>query len=206
MDNNLLSQADIDALVSNLGAAAPPPPKPAAPPAHAAPPPAQAAPPPVQAAAPQRPAAPAAAAPTPAQASADPTNFAVKKMSMKIPEGGEPETVNTSIIDSLTTQNNKLQERINRLETKVQKLEQLEKVRTGFVSHVNPQHVAELEKKVAQLTEAVQKTMGKLQGTLGYDIYHQFTCEKCGAKEQVSTVYKCTHCGHQTWLGWRAKR
>jgi hypothetical protein len=198
MDNNLLSQSDIDALVSNMGAASPPPPKPPAPPAQeqAAPPAPAPAPPP--AAAPQAPPQP--------QESAAPTNFAMKKCSMKEPEGEEPQTVSTSIIDSLTTQNNKLQERINRLEAKVQKFEQLEKVRSGFVSQVNPKHVAELEKKVTQLTEALQKINYKLQGTLGYDIYHQFTCEKCGAKEQVSTVYKCTHCGHQTWLGWRAKR
>jgi len=130
----------------------------------------------------------------------------MKKMSLKDPDNSEPETISTSLIDSLTTQNNRLQERINRLEAKVQKLEQLEKVRSGFISHVNPQQVAALEQKVAQLSEILQKTTLKLQGTLGYDIYHQFTCEKCGTREQVATVYKCTHCGHQTWLGWRAKR
>lgn len=197
MDNNLLSQADIDALVSNMGATSPPPAKAAQAPVAASPS--------VNAVPQPLPSAPAAQVTSPSQPIA-PTNFAMKKLSMKDPETGEPETVSTSLIDSLTTQNNRLQERINRLEAKVQKLEQLEKVRTGFVSHVNPQQVAELEKKVAQLTEIVQKTTYKLQGTLGYDIYHQFTCEKCGTKEQVSTVYKCTHCGHQTWLGWRAKR
>lgn len=197
MDNNLLSQADIDALVSNMGATSPPPAKATPAPIAASPS--------VNAVPQPSPSAPAAQA-TPASQPIAPTNFAMKKLSMKDPETGEPETVSTSLIDSLTTQNNRLQERINRLEAKVQKLEQLEKVRTGFVSHVNPQQVAELEKKVAQLTETVQKTTYKLQGTLGYDIYHQFTCEKCGTKEQVSTVYKCTHCGHQTWLGWRAKR
>ncbi len=199
MENKLLSQSDIDAMVNSLSS------KPDAP---AAPAPAPAAPAKKAEATPAPAPAPAAAAtakpasPPPGDA---PTKYAMKKASLRHPEREEDAEDEGEAIAALAAQNKSLQEKIARLEAKVQKLEQMEKVRSGVVAPVNPQDFQELNKKVEQLTELLQAMSLKLQGTLGYDIFHLFTCEKCGAKENVSSVYRCTSCGHETWLGWRTK-
>lgn len=197
MDNKLLTQSDIDSLVSNLSAqpAAAGAEKPAPSPASAPPP-----------ATPKKEEAAAAAGGVVPAAGADsPTKYQMKKASLRHPEQVEDADADSKAIATLTTQNNKLQERITRLEVKIQKLEQMEKVRSGVIAPISPQDFQGLDKKVEQLTEALQDINLKLQSTLGYDIYHQFTCEKCGAKENVSSVYRCTSCGHQTWLGWKSR-
>lgn len=193
----MLSQSDIDSMVSSMSPDTAPAKKPETKPEPpAAPPPA--------AAAEQPPASPEIAAqPAPG---GGPTKYKMKQASMRRPEEVIDVGADEEAIATLTAQNTKLQEKVARLETKVQKLEQMEKIRSGVIAPVNPQQVQTLEKQVKQLTEVIQGISLNLQGTLGYDIYHSFTCEKCGAKEQVSSVYKCTHCGHESWLGWKARQ
>lgn len=186
MENKLLSQSDIDSLVSDLSAQSPSPPPPAK---------------------------KGDDTPLPAPASVEkpaappdiPTKYALKKASLRHPERAEDAECDSEAIATLTAQNTKLQERITKLEVKIQKLEQMEKIRSGIVAHVTPQDVQGLNEKVEQLTTMLNGMNLKLQSTLGYDIFHLFTCEKCGAKENVSSIYKCTSCGHETWLGWKTR-
>ena len=199
MSNNMLSQSDIDSLVANMASESP---LPAAQPAAPAPAPAVE-PAPLPPEAPVEAPAPAPDGNVPAADEA--TNYPVQKLSMKYPGGEAPPAMDSTLISNLQAQNTKQQERINRLETKVQKLEQMEKFRSGVTLPVTGDTIKDMTKKIDQLSEALKLISFKLQGTLGYDIYHSYTCDKCGTKEEVSTVYKCTHCGNESWLGWRAK-
>jgi hypothetical protein len=100
----------------------------------------------------------------------------------------------------------KLMERLKRLEAKVQKLEQYEKVRSGIgPTPVSAQQYQELVTYVQKMGEEVRNIMAKLQGTPDYDIYHNFKCEKCGTQQQVAAVFLCTCCGHKSWRGWWPK-
>lgn len=97
----------------------------------------------------------------------------------------------------------KIIERLNRIEAKVQKLEQYERIKTGHdIAPVSPQQFQELINFVQKLNEDIRSISGKLQGTPGYDIYHSFNCNKCGTQQQLATVFKCTRCGHESWHGW----
>jgi hypothetical protein len=74
---------------------------------------------------------------------------------------------------------------------------------------------AELENKVArnsetpattqrvqELSEAVKKISNNLKGTPGYGVKNTFTCEKCSDHGHVAVMYKCTSCGRERWYGW----
>ena len=106
----------------------------------------------------------------------------------------------------MSSLNAKLVERLSRVEAKVQKLEQYERVKSGIgIVPVSSQQFQELVKYVQKLSEEVKGISAKLQGTPGYDIYHSFKCDRCGTQEQVATVFKCTNCGYESWRGWWPK-
>ena len=96
-----------------------------------------------------------------------------------------------------------IDDRISRLETMVTKLSQAapnpNEANNGLTLNMVARRVQELSNEMKNMT-------GKLQATLGYDIFHTFTCDKCHSKETVSLLFRCTTCGHQSWRGWFPKR
>jgi len=128
---------------------------------------------------------------------------AVKEVSMQDTLPREQNRVPASSPAQMSSLNARLAERLSRVEAKVQKLEQYERVKSGIgTAPVSSQQFQELVKYVQKLSEEVQSISVKLLGTPGYDIYHSFKCERCGTQEQVATVFKCTSCGHESWRGW----
>lgn len=181
MENKLLKQSDIDSLVSELAAKTQPP----------------------------QPAAPAAPAESPPVHTAEPTPDgaplapAVKEISLQQAKQQASSGVTKEQYDLLVSLNDKLVERIQRMENKIQRLEQLEKMKAGGGGiGVTTQQYNEMTTSVQQLNQQIANISARLQGTLGYDIYHTFECEKCGTHEHVATVFRCTQCGHQNWRGW----
>ena len=183
MNDKLLSQSDIDSLVSGLAGKEQAVPK-------------------------KETAAPASIAPgvtsqPPEGAAAIPM---VKEVSMQDAVPKRQSQLSASSPELSSSLNAKLVERLSRVEAKVQKLEQYERVKSGIgPAPVSSQQFQELAKYVQKLSEEVRSISVKLQSTLGYDIYHSFKCERCGTQEQVATVFKCTSCGHESWRGWWPK-
>jgi hypothetical protein len=56
--------------------------------------------------------------------------------------------------------------------------------------------------RVQELNEAVKKISTNLKGTPGYGVRHTFSCEKCSDEGHVAVMYRCTKCGHERWYGW----
>ncbi len=100
-----------------------------------------------------------------------------------------------------------LVERLSRVETTVKRLEQLEKGgASAGAGQVSLQKVQAMAKRVLELSEEVKSISAKLRCTLAYDVYHSFKCDSCSSQGLVATVLRCTKCGHESWRGWWPKK
>ena len=111
-------------------------------------------------------------------------------------------------VSSLQAGVNEMSQRLSQLETTVVRLERLGKTvaSSGNNSQISAQQFQDLMKRVQDLGQEVKNISAKLQGTLGYDIYHSFKCDKCASQGLVSTAFKCTKCGQISWRGWMPKK
>lgn len=111
-------------------------------------------------------------------------------------------------VNSPGTNVTELEQRLGRVETVIRRLERLESVMGGAegMAHQSPEKLQAVIKRVQQLSEDVRIISTKLQGTLGYDVYHNFTCDSCSSQGAVAISLKCTKCGRESWRGWGAKR
>ena len=111
-------------------------------------------------------------------------------------------------VSSLQTGVNEMSQRLSQLEATVVRLERLEKVVAsgGNNNQISAQQFQDLMKRVQDLGQEVKNISAKLQGTLGYDIYHSFKCDKCASQGLVSTAFKCTKCGQISWRWWMPKK
>ncbi len=200
-DNKVLSQADIDAMLSpaedseeapreTVAVAAPEifvppptvttitPPEPAA----AAPVASPVAPPEPVAAAPV---APPVAPPAPAVAAPD-----------------------NSSIDALQALVNQLAERLEKAEASLNAVGTLERAIAEIntaVRSIQQNHSAALQ-QLATLTTSIAGLQENSRGTLGYRARHTFQCDSCASKKTVATRIKCTSCGKENWWGWWPKK
>ncbi len=188
MGDTLLSQEEIDSLVSNIAEK-----EEASPKAEAAPP-----------------------AYTPSQEPGQPSEEVPSA-----PVAGDPSPQGTSVAERFQVQEASadsasslqatvldLTQRLSRVEAAVGRLEGLEKERNGAATtaQVSPAQLQAIVKRVQEVSQEVRSISAKLQGTLGYDIYHSFKCDSCGSQGSVATTFKCTACGHQAWRGWSPKK
>jgi hypothetical protein len=229
-DDRVLSQAEIDALLSSSSVSVPakpagPPPAskaaapatpaaplkaapaavvaPAPPKAAVAPPPAPKAAPAPAAVAPPKPAAPAPApvrAPAPAPAAAQ-----------SVREGPTPEQVTNLCKKIVSDETRDLAKQIIELTIKVKKIDDVK------------QRMEQVEEKLDQIAEMVQSSPkavralgtrmdelynlleGMQQGSRQGDeerIHDQFHCVKCHSEKLVAIHVKCTSCGMENWMGW----
>jgi hypothetical protein len=193
MADQLLSQADVDALIASLSKNEPP--KPAAPVAK---PPAPA---PVAATATAKPAVSSfpthSSAPAPVS-SISMANPASRPASAPVKPEANNETINTlnAKIAELTKQLTNLGAAVKRIETLEKRLNELESKSGRSSSSGN------LDQKVQQLTDEMKKIVTNLKGTPGYGARNTFSCEKCSDEGHVAVQYRCTKCGHERWYGW----
>jgi hypothetical protein len=59
-----------------------------------------------------------------------------------------------------------------------------------------------VNKQIQTLAEELKRISVNLQNTPGYGIRRQFKCEKCDDQGFVATMFRCTRCGHESWRGW----
>ncbi len=193
-DNKPLSQAEIDAMLSQMPPKVPLPPKSQTRVASAAAPSSQ-------------PGEQGSRTPAMAPISAPAPKRLSETIITPVAQVNTPE-VSQGQISSLQTGMNEITQRLTQLETTVGRLEHLEKTvaSAGNNNQVSPQQLQDLMKRVQDIGQEVKNISAKLQGTLGYDIYHSYKCDKCSSQGLVSTAFKCTKCGQISWRGWMPKK
>ena len=63
-----------------------------------------------------------------------------------------------------------------------------------------------LMNQVRKLTAQVESLTKAARATPGFGARNSFTCASCGARGMVATVYRCTKCGKDKWLGFWPRR
>ncbi|MCX6007675.1 MAG: hypothetical protein NTZ34_10540 [Chloroflexi bacterium] len=184
--SKMLSQEDIDAMVTKTAA------KPA--PAHKIVP---------------GNSSPAKAAP------AAPSYQNVQKVSVaNIPAKGAPEPaahsghsqedcIAAGDIKSLHEQVGEIVNRLSRLELMVSKLEN----NAGSPgAQANPAALKAAIQQIQNVSSQVEVISEGLRGTAGYNINKIFNCSSCGSVGVVAIKVKCTKCGQENWWGWWPKK
>jgi hypothetical protein len=192
MVDQLLSQADVDALVTSLTKNDPP--KPAAPaPVTAA---VKQAPAPVVST-PVNPVAKSAINKMPARPPglAATSNVAPAKMT---PGPVNPE-ISGATINSLNARISELNMQLVNMGTAIKRMEGLENKVIELEAKLRTN---QSEQKIQQLKDEVAKIVTNLKGTPGYAGRQRFTCEKCNDHGHVAVQYRCTNCGQERWYGW----
>lgn len=175
MSDKPLSQSDIDNLVSRLSAS-----EPAAPKATAT----------------------AAADTAPPRGATAPPTAASPSKGAPPPPGPPPQA---AAVDERTEERlAELAQRLVKVEASLARLDRLEKLiaEAGNTSQLSHRQIQVVVNRVQELNEELKAMSTKLQGTLGYDVYHTFTCDKCGSQGLVAVLFKCTKCTRQSWRGW----
>jgi hypothetical protein len=194
MADQLLSQADVDALVSSLSANMPKAaPRPAAPAAAAAGKPAPAGVSQKTAAVPAS--RPASAASTPA-AVARPAPAPVNRPVQR------PESTNDTV-NNLNAKVAELTRQLGLMGSAMKRVEMLEKKIIELEARMTQKKESQItDQKIELLTEQVKKMMVNLKGTPGYGVRNNFHCDKCDDEGHVAVQFRCTKCGHERWYGW----
>ncbi len=107
-------------------------------------------------------------------------------------------------VNSPGTNVTELAQRLDGVEAMVRRLERPEGGigGAGVIAQQSSEKLQTVIKSVQQLTEEVRIISTKLQGTLGYDVYHNFKCDSCSSQGAVAISLKCTKCGRESWRGW----
>ena len=179
-EEKVLSQNDIDAMLSTMPED-PPEPKKAAPAVSEEKPPAE-----------EKP----APAPEPAAAAT------ASKPSSR-------EVLTVELIETLESTLADLVRRLSTMENAMERLDRLEKqvAENGEASSAAPaKELQEMKNEVQDLSERMDEISGNLKYSLGYGVGRIFQCKHCESKQLVALHVKCTDCGEETWLGWWPKR
>jgi len=101
-----------------------------------------------------------------------------------------------------------LAQRIAKIETSISQLIQKERETTGTSVPVK-----RLSKRLETVVKDLQKVNSRvvritrgLDGTPGYGVRGDFTCEACGSRGTVAIPARCTNCGREGWWGWWPKK
>jgi len=193
MADQLLSQADVDALVASLTKNEP-----------AKPAPAPAAPAPSKPAAPVTAAKPVVPVTKPASPAAKPP--APSSVPAAAKPGSRPESrpeISMDVINGLNAKIANLTRQLELMGNAMQKIEILEKKVAQLESGSgNNKELQALAQRVQLVGSELKKISLNLKGTPGYGIHESFTCEKCSDHGHVAVQFRCTNCGHERWYGW----
>jgi hypothetical protein len=230
-DDRVLSQSEIDALLSSSSVsvpAKPPPPPvkaaaPAAPPppkvaVAAAPPPVAAksvAPPPPKAAAPAAPRAAVAPPPAPPAPKASPAPVyasapapAAQQSNRESPTPDQVSNLCKKIISEetrdLTKQIVELTIKIKKIDDVRQRMEQVEEKldRIAEMVQSSPRGVEDLGSRMDELYTLLEGMQHSRGQGDEERIHDQFHCVKCHSEKLVAIHVKCTSCGMENWMGW----
>ncbi len=176
-DNKVLSQEEIDAMLSGGSSDegdSSDEAEPAAPPAAAA--------------EPAAPAAPPAAAPAPAPAAPPP----------------QPVAAAPALSDENREMLGRMSERLETLGAAMERIAQLERglTETNAAVRLMHQDMQTMAGQVQLVSSRVEGILSNLKATLGYRAQSTYVCASCQSKGEVAAQVKCTHCGKTNWWGW----
>ena len=192
-EGKVLSQSDIDAMLSTVPED-PPEPKKAAPAVSEVKPPAA-----------EKP-APATA---PAAVQTQEAKPAAATASKPSGESISKEVLTVELIENLESTLADLVKRLTTMENAMERLDSLEKQvgeNSGASSAAPANGLEEMKSEVQDLSERMDEISGNLKYSLGYGVGRIFQCKHCESKQLVALHVKCTDCGEETWLGWWPKR
>jgi hypothetical protein len=111
--------------------------------------------------------------------------------------------VPTSSLNTLNTRVATLSDQLTKMGNSLKRLENIEKRVMELEKKIeNNKQSQELLHRVNQLSEEYIKVSTNLKGTPGYGVRHSFTCEKCDDQGHVAQMFRCTSCGYERWYGW----
>ena len=99
-----------------------------------------------------------------------------------------------------------LEARLRRLEAAVQRVQASGGSADGAANTELQLQVRDMMRHIQRLDEQMKAISARLQGTPGYDAYHTFQCDKCQSRGTVAVILKCTSCGKEGWRGWWPSR
>jgi hypothetical protein len=195
-DEKVLTQADIDALVSKV------PPKPAAPkpaaPVAGAPKPA------APVVAPPKPVEPVAAAPKPAAPvtpAPKPAESGKPAISVGAPRDGTAkyEKYTSNEVSSLQSTVADLARQVAKMTNSMQRLEKAEDKVAQIYSllKLDPEETVSLGGRL----DAIYSRVDELAQHYS-DYQNEFECNHCKSKQNMALHVKCTSCGEEAWMGW----
>jgi hypothetical protein len=217
MADRLLSQADVDELVSSLSRHEPARPAAPRPPENkqpaAAPP---AAPHPVENVRPPVPrpveiVKPAAAVPPVTRAPGAPAANPISIPAAPIPKpwmANRPNPAPAPVrapepAADVEARLAEMSRQLSQLNATMLRLELLEKKVSGLEARPaqSPAGSASTQ-QIQQLSEKLKKILINLKDTPGYAIRSHFDCDQCHDQGHVAVMFRCTNCGHERWYGW----
>ncbi len=105
---------------------------------------------------------------------------------------------------------NALQERMAEMVNRIAKLEvmltKLDNNSNAPSNHVNPAAFKAAVQQIQNVSSQVEVISEGLRGTAGYNISKIFNCGSCGSVGVVAVKVKCTKCGQENWWGWWPKK
>jgi hypothetical protein len=69
-----------------------------------------------------------------------------------------------------------------------------------------PQDFQAVVSQLKKVTGQVGSMMQGLQSTPGYGARQNFQCGSCGTQGMVVSLFRCSKCGKDKWLGWWPQR
>jgi hypothetical protein len=122
--------------------------------------------------------------------------------SININQAQKPE-VSQETVNALNTKISRLTEQLTQVETNIKRLENIEKKVIDMETRLEQyKQSPTLLPRIASMSDELRKISVNLKGTPGYGVRHNFTCEKCNDHGHVAQMFRCTKCGHERWYGW----
>jgi hypothetical protein len=111
--------------------------------------------------------------------------------------------VSTDMLNALNAKISSLDEQLSQMKTKIKYFENIEKKVIDLEKKLEKfQQSPALLPRIDQLNDEFKKISLNLKGTPGYGIRYKYVCEKCHDHGHVAEMFRCTKCGHERWYGW----
>ena len=98
----------------------------------------------------------------------------------------------------------RMSERLETLGAAMERIAQLERGLTETNSAVRLMHhdMQMMAGQVQLVSSRVEGILSNLKATLGYRAQSSYVCASCRTTGEVAAQVKCTHCGKENWWGW----
>ena len=99
---------------------------------------------------------------------------------------------------------NRVSERLDTLGAAMERIAQLERglTETNSAMRLLHQDMQTMAGQGQLVSSRVEGILSNLKATLGYRAKNIYVCASCQTKGDVAAQVKCTHCGKENWWGW----